>query len=179
MRALAETTSGIGGFAGSIAIIASRTDLLALNAAIEAARAGDAGRGFAIVAQEVKGLASQAKHATDQIADLVGNVSARAGQVEQGFQTIEATVIELAVAATAIRTAVDEQRIATQTIQQSADEAAAGMDDMAHRMAEVSARATEAENLSGEVADAARALLGHSEVLESASRMFVNYLRAA
>lgn len=55
--------------------LSEQTNLLALNAAIEAARAGDAGRGFAVVADEIRGLAEQVKHSSNDIANLVANIS--------------------------------------------------------------------------------------------------------
>ena len=67
----------IGGVSTSIETIAKQTRLLSLNAAIEAARAGDAGRSFAVVAGEVKNLADQTRGATDQILAIVKDVGAQ------------------------------------------------------------------------------------------------------
>ena len=179
VQALASSSGDVGGLAGAIATIASRTNMLALNATIEAARAGAAGYGFAIVAQEVKALAAQAGSATQQITSLVSGINARASDANGNFQQVSITIVELADAADAIRNEIDEQRSATRTIEHHADSAAAGMIEMTRRVEGVSDAASMAERLSGEVRGAAVALLDQVRALQGATDGFVTMLRTA
>ena len=78
MQMLKDTAVQVQGIVEIIGGIASQTNLLALNASIEAARAGDAGRGLAVVAEEINGLANQTKESTKNIAQMVETLSEKA-----------------------------------------------------------------------------------------------------
>lgn len=79
IMSLSEQTRSIGDFANIINDIASQTNLLSLNASIEAARAGDAGRGFSVVAEEIRKLADQSLGAAKQIGEIVERIQRQTG----------------------------------------------------------------------------------------------------
>jgi len=92
MAHLTKVASEIGSIVGAISDIAEQTNLLALNASIEAARAGDAGRGFSVVAGEVKELANQTSLATNKIREQVESIQSESHHATQAIGKISQTI---------------------------------------------------------------------------------------
>ena len=176
---LSAQTQTIGEATRAIVRIAQRTDLLSLNAAIEAASAGAAGRGFTIVAHEVKALAAQAAEAATQIDAFLKGVKEGTLEAEHSFAEIASAISELNKSALSISQDVENQRLSADTIEEYARGAAREVGEMATRSRSLASTADGTKQLSAELERAAAALLETVRHLENASSRFVAGLKAA
>lgn len=106
VKELLTVSEQIEKFVGVIRDISDQTNLLALNAAIEAARAGESGRGFAVVADEVRNLARKASEASNEIANLVGQISTQTTLASADISQVDMLSSEVVASAEQIKAGV-------------------------------------------------------------------------
>ena len=179
VKSLAKTAQQIGEVINLISDIAEQTNLLALNATIEAARAGEAGKGFAVVASEVKNLATQTAKATEEISQQIGGVQTETDAAVSSMDAIGATINELNEVATAIAAAVDEQGAATGEIARNVEEAAMGTQEVTVNITEVMQAAGETGSAATQVTGVAGELNVQADRLRAQVEKFLTGVKAA
>jgi methyl-accepting chemotaxis protein len=135
---LGSSSAEIGNVVKVITSIAEQTNLLALNATIEAARAGEAGKGFAVVADEVKQLAQETARATEDISQRVEMIQADTQAAVEAIARISQTIEDVNSYQTTIASAVEEQTAVTSEIARNITEAANGAARIADDIGSVS-----------------------------------------
>tara|TARA_Y100001001_G_C8005683_1_gene307919 strand:- start:71 stop:1801 length:1731 start_codon:yes stop_codon:yes gene_type:complete len=138
MRILESSANEIGSVIGIISEIAEQTNLLALNATIEAARAGEAGKGFAVVASEVKSLANETAKATEQVQEQINRIQNHTGDAVTFIEKISKVVEKLSESTTAIAAAMEEQTSATQEISRNVTSASESTNSVVRDLGQVS-----------------------------------------
>lgn len=141
---LSEHNQAIGEIIATVDDLAEQSNLLAVNASIEASKAGEYGKGFIIVAQEIKGLAEQSKQATKQVRSILNDIqkssSTAVMATEKGSKAVEATVRQSAGTGDAIRElskSISEASQAVMQIAASSQQQLVGMDQVAIAMGNI------------------------------------------
>ena len=179
MQDLAEASQRIGEVVDLINAIAEQTNLLALNATIEAARAGEAGKGFAVVASEVKNLANQTAKATGQIAEQVTSMQNATNSSVTAIEGVAATIRRISEIASAISAAVEEQNAATNKIGTNVQDAAYGTRQVDENISLVSDGARATGTAANQVLSAAKDMTQQSDALKAKLNDFLSQIRAA
>jgi methyl-accepting chemotaxis protein len=176
---LSQAAGRIGDVVKLITAIAEQTNLLALNATIEAARAGEAGRGFAVVASEVKALAAQTGKATEEISAQIAGMQTATQDSVAAIKAIGGTIGRISEIASTISAAVEEQGAATQEIARNVGEAAKGTQQVASNITDVNRGASETGSASAQVLSSAQSLSSESNHLKLEVDKFLSTVRAA
>ena len=179
MDDLQSTVAQIDQVVKSINDVAEQTNLLALNATIEAARAGEAGRGFAVVASEVKGLANQTRQMTDNIAEQLAAVKEASEAAVRVSRSIVKDVDDVNNSASIIASSMEEQGATTAEISRNAHQASSGTQNASTNIDGVRSASTQTSQAADSVRRVSDDLAAQAEGLGKAVATFLNEVRAA
>ncbi|AFG34369.1 methyl-accepting chemotaxis protein [Fervidobacterium pennivorans subsp. shakshaketiis] len=190
---LSESAKNIGEIVDTINSIAEQTNLLALNAAIEAARAGEAGRGFAVVADEIRKLAEESKQATQNIAEILRGIvdnSMKASEatnetveivnkaysesnlVKSQFEQILQSIVRMSQMTENLAASAQEQSAAAEEMSSAMDSASKSMVSVVEQMNEVTMAIKQQADAMSNIARTAENLDDIAEKLVETVRRF-------
>jgi methyl-accepting chemotaxis protein len=159
VKGLVQSADKIGEVTSLIADIAEQTNLLALNATIEAARAGEAGKGFAVVASEVKSLASETAKTTEEIRLQITDIQNISQMTAEAINKITNVISEISQISTTISSAVEQQSAATK--------------EVSHNISKVQTAAQETGQSSTNLLEVSQELSKNSENLKKGVDVFL------
>ncbi len=174
---LLSSSDTIASVLSLITDIANQTNLLALNANIEAARAGDAGKGFSVVANEVKTLANQTSEATEEISRHIKTMQLATSETAESVTNIAEVISDINNVSASIYAAMGQQSSATQEISSNIQQASIAVQDVTTNIALVSASAEQTGVASSTVLDASKILNEKNKEMEQTASRFLNEIK--
>jgi len=179
VAALVTDADRVGEVVQLIKHVAAQTNLLALNATIEAARAGTAGKGFSVVASEVKALAAQTAKATEEIGARVSQIQATVRNSVGELRSITNTIVQMQSIASEIGESVQQQTAATHDIARSAQLVANSTREVTQTVAAIEEASNRSGDVASQVLEAAVVLSQHADKLATEVGQFIVGVRSA
>jgi len=176
---LSEAAQRIGDVLTLIHDIAEQTNLLALNATIEAARAGEAGKGFAVVASEVKSLANQTAQATNRIAGEIDSIRTETGSAVEAIRGIGDSVKEIDEVSSMIASSVQQQDGVTRSLTDRIRDLARSSEQATQNIGEVARDTRATGDAADHVKQASSALNQHADTLRNEVADLLREIRSA